>query len=193
MSRYTPVEFIAPNVEVEILYDAKWTNCIIKTVKKRDVLGNGAKYVFCEVQMLNKTHDVFNETLHESDYECEFSEFAWRFSDTFKPLVDQLLKVQELQDEEKLNEGTDDPEYDPSDDSDEDAYDDDVSDPDENDDESSEEESDSDDHVVYVKRSSSLTNTIFATLFMLSPWFASLAVVYNARNDIFEFLKKKYC
>lgn len=193
MSRYTPVDFIAPNVEVEILYDAKWTKWIVKTVKKRSVFGNGAKFVFCDIQMLDKPHDVLNETLHDSDYECESSHFAWRFSDAFKPLVDQLLKVQEL---EELDEGTDDPDYEPSDDSDDEVDDDDVSDPDETDeedDDDSEDDNENDDNVVYVKRSSSLTNRVFATLFMLSPWFASLAVVYNARDDIFKYLKNTYC
>jgi hypothetical protein len=103
---------------------------------------------------------------------------------------------------EVLDEGTDhlDPAYEPSSEESDDEVDDDeasnVSETDEyDDDESSESEIDEDSeyNVTYIKRTPSLSNRVFATLFMLSPWFASLAVVYNARDDIFKYLKNKYC
>jgi hypothetical protein len=205
MSQYTPVDFIAPNVAVEILYGMEssddceeWTKCIIKSVKKRGAFGNGSKFVFCEIQMLDNTHVVVNETLHDSDYECD-SHFAWRFSYAFKPLVEQLMKVTELDKETDYTDNAiNDPEYEPSEESDEEVDDDETSNfsetdeyEDKDDNESSESESDY--NIVYVKRYPSLTNRVFATLFMLSPWFASLAVVYNARYDIFKHLQNKYC
>jgi hypothetical protein len=197
MSRYTPVDFIAPNVEVSIVYDvksndelnAKWSKCTIKEVQKRGVFGNGVKFVVCNVQMLDKTGAILNETLYDSDYECE-THFAWKFSDTFKPLVDQLMNVDDT---------NNDPDYEPpsEEESDEEVDDDDASNLSETDEYEEDDERETDEdteyNFAYIKRTPSLSNRVFATLFMLSPWFASLAVVYNARDDIFKYLKNKYC
>ncbi len=209
MSRFTPVDFVAPKVEVSIVYDveptdgwkAKWVTGTIQTVGKRGTFENSGKNkcVVCEIVLESKV--VISETLYDSDYECD-TDFAWRFSPSFTPLVNQLMKVNEPMEIDSQGESEtdeDDPEYEPStegtDDEIEDESDDERSESDEceDDDDDGETSDDYEHYNVIYKKTPSLTNRFFATMFMLGPWFASMAVVYHARDDIFKYLKNKYC
>jgi hypothetical protein len=206
MSRFTPVDFISPKVEVSIVYDvdpvdgwkAKWVNGTIQTVGKRGTFENSGanKFVVCEIVLDSEV--LITETLYDSDYECD-TDFAWRFSPSFTPLVNQLMKFNDpmeidSQGESESETDEDDPEYEPSTEGTDDESGDETSEVEETEDyDDGESTDDYEDYNVVYKKTPSLTNRFFATMFVLSPWFASVAVVYHARDDIFNYLQKKYC
>jgi hypothetical protein len=201
MSSFTPIDFIAPKVEVSFVYDvepadgwkAEWVNGTIKTVGEKGTCENNVKFVVCEIVLESQV--LISRTLYDSDYDSD-TDFAWRFSPLFTPLVNQLMKVnepmeidsQELSNNESETE--DDSEYEPSTEGTDDETDDETSDTDECDDNDTNEDYV---HYSHIRKTPSLTNRFFATMLVLSPWFASVAVVYHARDDIFKYLKNKYC
>jgi hypothetical protein len=189
MSRFTPVDFIAPKVKVSIVYDSKssieWQEGIIKKVHSRGVNDLGVKYVVCDIVLNDSDSNVnIRDTLYDSDYE-EVSDYAWVFAPSFTPLVNQIMKVNEPM-ETDIQTETDEGSVADSDDTN-DSQDSDYE-------PSSEEDSeDSEDVMFYQKKQTSYVNKLFASLWMLSPWLASLAVVFNAREDIVKYLQNKYC
>lgn len=170
MSPFTPIDFIAPMVEVSIVYDkhtsdnteSKWENCIIQKVHRRGLTEDGDKFVVCEVSFLEDPELHIRETLYDSDFET-MNDFAWMFSPSFTPLIHQLMTVtySDVEDEE-TDEETD-----------------------ECDDENNNEKD-----VRHNKPS--IINRALATIWGLAPWFATFAVVYNARQDILSYLHDKY-
>lgn len=158
MSHFTAVDFIAPMVELMIIYDTKldeaseptWVKCIVHKVRKIGVTEDGDKFVMCDLYIEGLKQSMC-ETLYDSDFET-VSQFAWMFSPTFAPLVSKLMFEMH---EEELD------------------YD--------------ETESSSSEEVQVTPRK---TN-IYATMLALCPWVASLAVVYNARGDVWKYFQQR--
>jgi hypothetical protein len=164
MSHFTAVDFIAPMVELLIIYDAKldlvsepqWVKCVVHKVRKIGVTEDGDKFVVCNLH-IDGIEQPMCETLYDSDFET-VSQFAWMFSPSFAPLVNKLMFEMEEDTDEEI---------------------------------SYESETDSSSREEVPTRPPKTTN-IYATMLALCPWLASLAVVYNARGDVLKYLQQKY-
>ncbi len=202
MTQFTPVDFVAPNVRVSIVFDidpskqwtGKWENGTVVKVHKRGTMDNGDKYVTCEVQLEDTNNTTVFERFHDYDYKG-LNEYSWMFTKEYTPLIEHIMKTNELTETDEASEPSEnedeegnDPDYEPSEADDEETSD------DESDVSSEDEDHYAYDRFVYPqRRPPSRVNAFFATMFALSPWFATLAVVFNAREDIFRYLQKKYC
>lgn len=182
----SPTDFIAENVTVFVKYTVKdkpvWCFGYVDKVIEHGVQ-DGHHYVDVEVHY-DDEDETTCETLWDYDYEVD-TEDAWRFTNEYKPLVNQVLNILEEQaieaeldeleqDDTEDEEDTDDDDSDATDDSDEtdDEY---------------------DTEYTPHRRSPSLLNKFFATLWTFSPLIATFIVTYNARDDIARALRNKYC
>jgi hypothetical protein len=183
-----PTQFVAENVTVFVKYainnKPKWCFGYVDKVIEHGVQ-DGHHYVDVEVQY-DDEDETTCETLWDYDYEVD-TEDAWRFTNEYKPLVDQVINILEEQaieaeldeldqDEDDTETETDDTETD---------YDD-TDDTDDTDDEY---------EIEYTpqRRPRSFINQFFATLWTFSPLIATFIVTYNARDDIARALRSKYC
>jgi hypothetical protein len=211
-------DFIAPNVEVCVKYivehQSKWCNGTVVSVFDREEVID-RNYVKCLVQYDDGERIV--ERLYDDEYKKDTEE-AWFFNDKFVHLVDHIKQV--LDDANVLKEQSDEEPSDeePSDEepSDEEPSDEEPSEEESSEEESSEEESSEEDtsdedtsdedtsdeeisehyecsHCHSPRKPTSLINDILATFLMLSPWLASGALIYSAREDIIVALKNTYC
>jgi hypothetical protein len=186
-----PTHFVAENVTVFVKYainnKPKWCfGYVIKVIEHG--VQDGHHYVDAEVQY-DDEDETTCETLWDYDYEVD-TEDAWRFTNEYKPLVNQVTNILEEQAiEAELDE------LDQLDqlDQDEDTEDDTETDYDEDDTE--DEDTDDEDDIEYTpqRRSPSFINQFFATLWTFSPLIATFIVTYNARDDIARALRNKYC
>lgn len=173
-----PTDFVAENVTVFVKYAVKnkpvWCFGYVDKVIEHGVQ-DGHHYVDVEIQY-DDEDETTCETLWDYDYEVD-SEDSWRFTNEYKPLVNQVLNVleeQAIEEELELDEDEDEDEDAESDCTDE-RYESDV------------------DEYTPQRRSPSLFNKFFATLWTFSPLIATYIVVYNARDDIARALRSKYC
>lgn len=181
-----PTDFVAENVTVFVKYvvDNKpvWCFGYVDKVIEHGVQ-DGHHYVDVEVQY-DDEDDTTCETLWDYDYDAD-SEDAWRFTNEYKPLVNQVLNILE---EQAIEAELDDIEED---------EDDDYETEEDTDDDSEDSESDftDDDDTEYVphRKSPSFLNKFFATIWTFSPLIATFIVTYNARDDIARALRSKYC
>lgn len=170
-----PTDFVAENVTVFVKYAVKnkpvWCFGYVDKVIEHGVQ-DGHHYVDVEIQY-DDEDETTCETLWDYDYEVD-SEDSWRFTNEYKPLVNQVLNVLEEQAiEYELDEDEDEDEDNESDCTD-DSY-------------------ESDYEYTPQRRSPSLLNKFFATLWTFSPLIATYIVVYNARDNIASALRSKYC
>jgi hypothetical protein len=209
----SPTDFVAENVSVFVKYIVnnrpKWCLGYVDKVIEYGVQ-DGHHYVDVDV-LYEDEENAITETLWDYDYESD-TEDAWRFTNEYKPLVENVLDTledriiqEELDDEhdevgfdtesdneeEQIDEETED-------DTDDEDYTDDFEtddDGDDGDDGEDEEEEDYEEptQIVYIRRRPSFLNQVFATLFVFSPLIATMGVIYNARDDIARYLRVQYC
>jgi hypothetical protein len=189
----SPTDFIAENVSIFVKYmtnnKPKWYHGYVDKVIEYGVQ-DGHHYVDVDIQY-EDDEDVTTETLWDYDYESD-TEDAWRFTNEYTPLVQNVLNTLEeriieeelgevegsiYEDNDTYYDGETDEDYETEEDTedDESGYDDDQS------------------HVYVVRRKPSFLNQLFGTLFVFSPLIATFAVVYNARDDITRYLRTTYC
>lgn len=162
MSKLTPVDFIAPNVNIELMItdNNEWIEATIVKVLDRDE-DDIQKFVKCEV--IYKDGDDREVTLSDGDYDID-SPSSWRFSSTFSPLIEQIMHLKHMSETEEEQTET------------------------------NEEETDSDSDVFEIYRNKpSNINKALGILFGMSPWIATMVVLYNARYDICRYFHEKYC
>lgn len=186
-----PTDFVAENVTVFVKYTVKnkpiWCFGYVDKVIEHGVQ-DGHHYVDVEVQYDDEDETTY-ETLWDYDYEAN-TEDAWRFTNEYKPLVDQVLNT--------LEEQAIEAELDALEDECNDEGDDDYETEEDTDDEEDETETDDTDdeyEAEYIprKKSPSFLNKFFATIWTFSPLIATFIVTYNARDDIAKALRSKYC
>lgn len=186
----SPTNFVAENVTLFVKYmeedKPKWYFGHVDKVLQH---GEQDGHHFVDIEIAYGDDDTTTfETLWDYDYEAD-TEDSWRFTNKYKPLVNQVLDILEVQAiEHEIDgldeEGTDDEE----DDEDDDEYD-------EEDDSDDSDDSDDTDEVEYIyqRKPRSFLNKFFATIWTFSPLIASFVVVYNARDNIATLLRNKYC
>jgi hypothetical protein len=198
---YTPVDFIAPNVEVCIQYDIKDNDVYWELVKIISVeehgLTDGERFIVCHVRYQGET-SIFTETFWDKDYLSK-KEGSWKFSENFAPLVHKLLddNMPDIQGYDnqtnKDNTNTNNTYVNNVDDGDDENDENDENDEDDTDEDEDDNDTWNEEEEYLITRKTSLTNKIFASLFAFSPYIASAVVIYNARGDILSYLKRQYC
>jgi len=190
----SPTDFVAENVTVFIKYTVKnkpkWLFGYVDKVIEHGVQ-DGHHYVDVEVQY-DDEDDLTYETLWDYDYETN-NEDAWRFTNEYKPLVDQVLTT--------IEERAIEQEVDELDLEDDDEASDDVTDTSyetEDDDDATETETETeshyeDDEPIIVRKKQSFLNAFFATIWTFSPLIATVVYIYHSRDDIANGLRAKYC
>lgn len=183
----SPTDFVATNVELMVKYvtdsGPEWCTGIVTEVHEYGT-DNGHYYVECSIKF-DDEDDVLVETLWEFDYQKN-NDDAWKFTSNYTPLVTNVLSVANEQFELGLDTET------IADTSDEDAVANSDEDYDE-DDEDEECEFEYEEHQYVPRPRPSLMNQFIGTLFVFTPLIATMAVVYNAREDIVNALRVQYC
>lgn len=189
----SPTDFVAENVTVFVKYTVKskpkWLFGYVDKVIEHGVQ-DGHHYVDVEIQY-DDEDDLTYETLWDYDYETN-NEDAWRFTNEYKPLVEQvLITLEERAIEQELDEFDLDEEEEASDDETDASYE--TEDDDEEVTESDTETDYEEDEPIVVRKRQSILNALFATIWTFSPLIAAVGFIYHSRDDIANGLRAKYC
>lgn len=171
-------DFVAENVEVLAKYTKEdgsdfWSTGVVTNVIAHGIV-NGHNFVKCEVEYKDEKTE---ETFWDYDYETD-NENAWRFSMNYRPLVEKILGLSGSDTEGSIE----DVDYTPlnSEESEEESEDESV------------DEVKSNDEKRNVPRNS-VIKCVFAMVWTFAPTIATVAVLFNARNDIIRAIKNDIC